>query len=158
MFGTEIKKTHCRLCMHFCPVQVHVANGEVIKVEADSFNNNGRRFLCERAFLGALGFHNHPQRLNYPLKRVGAKGEGNWSKVPWQQAMDEIAVKLDNIRARYGPEALALMLGHGNAHFSWAMYRWRNRASGIPPLVKLCARQCNCKISCSGGGKQFSLA
>lgn len=126
MTGTEIKKSCCRLCTYFCPVQVHVNNGEVVKVESDKVGANGRRFICERAALGAVDFHNHPQRLNYPLKRIGAKGEGKWAQISWEQATGEIANKLNSIRANFGPEAVAVMTGHGSEPFSWTIHRWCN--------------------------------
>lgn len=126
MPNVEIKKSACRLCTYFCPVQVHIRDGEVIKIEADRMGGDRRGFLCERAALGAIDFHNHPQRLNYPLKRAGAKGEGKWTQISWQQATGEIAEKLDKIRGRYGPEAVAVMLGHGAEPFSWTIHRWSN--------------------------------
>ena len=47
------------------------------------------------------------------MKRDGERGEGNWQQITWERAMDEIAQKLDSIRARFGPEAVAA-LGGGN--------------------------------------------
>ena len=48
----------------------------------------------------------HPQRLVEPLKRVGAKGEGRFEPISWEQAISEIAERLQRIIATYGPEAV----------------------------------------------------
>ena len=69
---------------------------------------------CAR-LVAAVDYHYHPERLNYPLKRAGERGDGNWQRISWEQAMDEIAQKLDSIRARFGPEAV-VALGGGNPH------------------------------------------
>ncbi len=126
MSGIEVKKTCCRFCFWLCPVQVHIKDGKVVKVEGDSIDSTGRHFLCEKAALGALDFHSHPQRLNYPLKRAGARGEGKWERVSWQQAMVEIAEKLNGIRAGYGPEAVAVATDHGSFPLLWPIHRWCN--------------------------------
>ena len=46
----------------------------------------------------------HPDRLNYPLKRIGGKGEGKWQQITWHQALDEIAEKLTAIKDKAGAE------------------------------------------------------
>lgn len=48
-----------------------------------------------------------PDRVHFPLKRVGERGEGKWEKISWEQAFDEIADKLKVISDKYGPEAVA---------------------------------------------------
>jgi len=64
--------------------------------------------------------------LNYPLKRVGDRGQGKWSRISWDQAMDEIAGKITEIRNDYGPEAVACMGGEGIACYYWTFMRWCN--------------------------------
>ena len=81
--------------------------------------------LCERSIAG-VDFHYHPDRVNYPLKRIGERGEGKWERISWEKATDEIAQKLDAIRSRFGPEALAV-LGGGNSSLANALFvRWCN--------------------------------
>jgi len=53
----------------------------------------------------------HPDRVNFPLKRAGKKGEGKWQIISWEQAFDEIAEKLQGIKEQYGGEALAGVKG-----------------------------------------------
>jgi anaerobic selenocysteine-containing dehydrogenase len=54
---------------------------------------------------------NHPDRLKYPQKRVGAKGEGKWERISWDEALDTIAAKFKEIKEKYGPEYVAFGLG-----------------------------------------------
>lgn len=53
----------------------------------------------------------HPDRVNFPLERVGERGKGRWERVSWSQALDEIASKIRDIRAKYRPEAIAFCGG-----------------------------------------------
>jgi anaerobic selenocysteine-containing dehydrogenase len=63
----------------------------------------------------------HPGRLNYPLKRKGAKGQGYWQQLTWDQALDEIAGKLADLRDRWGAETLAF------THGTKRTYHWDQR-------------------------------
>lgn len=47
-----------------------------------------------------------PARLKYPLKRAGARGEGKWQRISWDQALNEIADKLIDVLMTDGPEAI----------------------------------------------------
>ncbi|MDH4208152.1 MAG: molybdopterin-dependent oxidoreductase, partial [Anaerolineae bacterium] len=44
----------------------------------------------------------HPDRLKFPMKRAGEKGEGKWQQISWDQALDEIAAKAQDIKDNYG--------------------------------------------------------
>ena len=48
----------------------------------------------------------HPDRILHPLRRTGAKGEGRFVRIPWDEALDEIASRLKSIAAEHGPEAI----------------------------------------------------
>jgi anaerobic selenocysteine-containing dehydrogenase len=55
----------------------------------------------------------HPDRLLYPLRRVGAKGEGRFERIGWDQALDEIAERLQTTIAAHGGEAIWPYQGTG---------------------------------------------
>jgi anaerobic selenocysteine-containing dehydrogenase len=59
----------------------------------------------------------HPDRLLNPLKRSGERGSNNWKEVSWDEALTEIAGKLDRIRQETGPESVALGQGTGRHHY-----------------------------------------
>ncbi len=65
---------------------------------------------CLRLRGAKEGFY-HPERVNFPLKRAGERGEGKWQRISWEQAFDEIAEGLKGIIGKYGPEAIAATTG-----------------------------------------------
>lgn len=94
------------MCHGGCGILVHVINGRAIKLEGDpECPNNGGK-LCPKGRAG-LDLLYHPERLQFPLKRAGARGEGKWERISWDQALDEISGKLMDLRGRYGPWTMA---------------------------------------------------
>jgi anaerobic selenocysteine-containing dehydrogenase len=120
----EVKRSQCYLSHANCGVLLTIKEGRVVKIKGDPDHPTNRGKLCERA-LNAIEWHYHPDRLNFPLKRAGQRGEGLWQRISWDQAVDEIAAKLKDIRAMYGPEALAHASGTGRTN-SWDMVRFFN--------------------------------
>ncbi len=115
MSNVQVKKALCRWCHNRCRVSVYVENGKLKKIEEDSSDPRVKMIYpptkaCLR-LNGAKQWFYHPNRLSYPLKRAGIRGEGKWQRVPWDQALDEIASKLDEIRRNYGAEAVATSSG-----------------------------------------------
>ena len=119
----EIKKGSCPVCSYACHVKVHIQDGQIIKVTGDPDSPKGK--LCERV-ISAVDFHRHRDRLNYPLKRSGRRGEGKWERITWEKAVNEIAQKLDDIRARFGPEAVAVLGGSNFNSSDPAAWKWCN--------------------------------
>ena len=116
----EIKKSVCMGCHSHCSVEAHIKNGRLVKVEEvkDSPGAEQARSVvraCPRARASAEWFY-HPDRLNFPLKRAGDRGGGKWHTISWEQALDEIAQKLNDIKNRYGAEAIATSSGTGRTH------------------------------------------
>lgn len=137
-FGGDVKRTLCGLCPANCGMLVKLEDGRPVRFHGDPDNpvNGGR--LCGKA--GAtLELHEHPDRLNHVLKRVGARGEGKWETIGWEQALDEIAAKLAGIREREGPEALATLGGTQHAR-DWASWRFITKW-GTPNFIN-CGRNC----------------
>lgn len=53
----------------------------------------------------------HPARLEYPQKRIGARGEGKWQRVSWDEALDALVQKLTEIKKQRGPAAFGVGVG-----------------------------------------------
>ena len=120
----EIRRGVCPVCGVGCHAKVHIKAGKIIRITGDPDSPKGKR-PCER-LIAAVDFHYHPERVNYPLKRIDKRGEGRWKRISWDQAIEEIAEKLDGIRAKFGPEALSVLAG-GHGSVGEALFqRWCN--------------------------------
>ncbi len=108
--GTTKVPGMCQLCSTICGIVGHVKDGRVIKIEGNPNDPNSRGRLCARGQAG-LNHLYHPERLLYPLRRVGARGEGKWKRISWDEALDEIAAKLKTIRDSGSPENFAFHQG-----------------------------------------------
>jgi anaerobic selenocysteine-containing dehydrogenase len=86
-----------------------------------------------------LEWNFHKDRLNYPLKRVGKRGENKWQQISWNQALDEIADKLKEIKEKYGSEYFGLITGFYN--HQWDVARFGN-LYGTPNVDSVNARIC----------------
>lgn len=105
-----------------CGIYAIVENGKFTRVEGmkESPLNKGR--LCSKAHAAPQWVYS-PQRLKYPLKRTGAKGEGKFEKVTWDQAIEIISEKLTEQKRKYGPESLAI-LSPARRSYSEYLYRF----------------------------------
>jgi thiosulfate reductase/polysulfide reductase chain A len=116
--STTILKSVCRSCHGGCGTLLHVRDGTLIKIEGDPQSplNHGR--LCPIGTV-TVDLVNHPDRLQYPRRRVGPRGSGRWTRISWDEALDEISERLLAIRKEFGPEAIALGTGTGRHHIRW---------------------------------------
>ncbi|MCL4801492.1 MAG: molybdopterin-dependent oxidoreductase [Burkholderiales bacterium] len=135
----RIFKSVCRACHGGCGTLMHVRDGRLVKVEGDRESplNHGR--LCPIGTV-TVDLVNHPDRLKYPQRRLGPRGSGRWQRISWDEALDEIATRLADIRARFGAEAIALGTGTGRHHIRWVS-RFGN-ALGTPNWCEPGFAQC----------------
>ncbi|MGR3806987.1 DmsA/YnfE/YnfF family dimethyl sulfoxide reductase [Pasteurella testudinis] len=98
-------------CGSRCALRMHVKQDEVLWVETDNTGNDEYGDHQVRACLRGRSIRrrmNHPDRLNYPMKRVGKRGEGKFKRISWDEALDTIAGNLKRIVKEYGNEAVYL--------------------------------------------------
>ena len=108
--NTTLVPGMCQLCSTVCGIMGHVKDGRLIKIEGNPNDPNSRGHLCARGHAG-LNHQYHPERLLYPLKRVGKRGEGKWKRISWDDALNEIAEKLKKIREAGEHEEFAFHQG-----------------------------------------------
>jgi anaerobic selenocysteine-containing dehydrogenase len=92
-------------CPDACSVLVTVENGRAVRLRGNPDHPVTRGFLCGKV-AQYLDREYSPERLLYPLRRAGAKGEGRFEPISWDDALDTIAARLKEIADRYGPEAV----------------------------------------------------
>jgi anaerobic selenocysteine-containing dehydrogenase len=103
---SEIRRSVCALdCPDCCSLLVTVENGRGTKLRGDPAHPVTRGFLCGKV-AQYLEREYSPARLLYPQRRAGAKGEGRFERISWDEALDTIAARLRAIAAEFGPEAV----------------------------------------------------
>lgn len=116
--GESVFSAACRgNCMNGCPLEVTVRDGKVVKVEAwpEVENAEGYRRICQRGRSHINGLYN-PKRLQYPMRRVDGtkRGDGQWERISWDDAIDEITGKWKQYQSEFGPSSVAFSHGSGN--------------------------------------------
>lgn len=134
--GIRWRRTRCHFCHMNCGIfaGVDTKTGRLVELRP---NDDEGSVLCNR--LGergqrAIKFHYHPKRINHPLKRVGERGEDKWEQISYDQAIKEIAEKLQALIDKYGPETLVSSEGTYRSDHLWARSRFTN-ALGNPGNV-----------------------
>ncbi|MBQ3300689.1 MAG: molybdopterin-dependent oxidoreductase, partial [Eggerthellaceae bacterium] len=121
----ETKPTNCHFCGYCCAFLATVEDGRVIDLKPD----HTRYPYDERILAGCrrwrmnLDVLDSPRRVNYPIRRVGERGSGQWERVSWDEALDDIASRLESLRDAYGSGTLASAIGGPHASF-WPLHRF----------------------------------
>lgn len=96
-------------CPGRCPLELHLRDGELAQVSANKTAPACHRGLSMRAWA------NSPDRLMWPLRRVGPRGSAQFERVTWDEALDEIANRLARIRREHGNESIYLAYTTGQS-------------------------------------------
>lgn len=128
---TRVVRTLCQGCHCDCGVLAHVEAGRVVKIEGDPNHPMNDGSLCPKG-LTATQFLYHPDRILYPLKRVGDRGEGKWQRISMDEGLDLAASGFKEVMNKYGPSAISWSWGDA-AHQSclWSKQAWL-KAMGSP--------------------------
>ena len=130
----------CTICDIGCQLKAESVDGVVTKVRPHD-HPMLRKNVCYKG-TAAPHIHNHADRLRVPLKRVGERGEDRWEEISYEQAMDEIAERLQGVVDQYGPEAFAASTSGWNTQTTHGCDRRFMNALGSPNWisgVSLCA-------------------
>lgn len=117
--GTVRVETACPLdCPDACSLEVDVREERVVRIDGSRLNPVTQGFICGKV----RGYADHlygNERLRFPAVRRGAKGEGRFERVSWDEALGLVATRLRDTRARFGGEAvLPLSYGGSNGYLS----------------------------------------
>jgi thiosulfate reductase/polysulfide reductase chain A len=129
--------TNCELCFWRCGIIAEVADGKVLRVSGNPDHPLTKGRLCARGNAGTELLYD-PDRLKYPQLRVGKRGEGQFKRVTWDEALDYFAQRLTDLKTQYGPESVALF-PHGVAS---AFFGTLLRAYGSPNRAEPAFAQC----------------
>src|SRR3954451_9085443 len=99
-------RTYCTLCGVGCPSKITVDGNRVLSLEADKTHPDGGH-VCGKG-RAAPQIHDHPHRVNYPLRRTRPKSDPDpgWERITWDEALDFVAGHVSQIRDESGPQAV----------------------------------------------------
>ena len=127
---TAVKKikTACRSCHGGCGVIAHVKDDKVIKVEGDPDSPISHGTLCSKG-LAVTQLTYAPDRILHPMKKVN----GQWQNISWDEALDTVASKFNDVIQAYGAESIVIGQGTGRDYESH-LYRFANQL-GTPNVL-----------------------
>jgi anaerobic dimethyl sulfoxide reductase subunit A len=100
-------------CGGRCPLKLHVKNNRIVRIEGDDIPDTDDQLrTCLRCRAYRQYIH-HPNRLMYPQKRVGERGEGKFERISWDEALETLVGQLTRVRETYGNEGIFLATGGG---------------------------------------------
>lgn len=135
---TKIKTT-CRLCLVRCGMVVEKdRNGKVKRISGDRDHPLSKGYLCVKGN-ASLDLTNSPKRIVNPLKRIGARGSGQWQRVSWDEALEDIARRLKAIIDEHGARAVAVQALPPKEYFAFDMFC---DVIGSPTFFKHDSHQC----------------
>jgi len=114
-----ILPTTCWECSTCCGALATVKGGRVVDFAPNPAHPYSKGAFCIKGIRGAPGITYAPGRLLHPMRRTGARGEGRWARISWEEALEEMAERLAEVRRRYGPEAI--VGATSGAYFSRSM-------------------------------------
>ncbi len=114
----------CLNCTNSCGIVVKVRDGRAVKIDGNPLDPNVRGTVCAKG-QAALNQLYYPDRILYPLKRVGRRGEHRWKRISWDEALEEVASRLRKLKKEGRPEEFVFhhgrsKLGSLKKRFCWA--------------------------------------
>ncbi len=138
--ASATKYSVCTVCDIGCQLRTEAKDGKVSRVIAHD-NPMLAKNICYKG-TAVPHIHNHADRIKTPLKRVGERGADQWEEISYEQAMDEIAQRLQGVVDRHGAEALAVSTSGWNTQTTHSMDRRFMNLLGSPNWISgvaLCA-------------------
>ena len=109
--------TACWSCVTRDSMIGYVENGRLVKLEGHPNSIRGMGKICSKGQAGVNQLYD-PDRILYPMRRVGKRGEGKWKRISWDEALDELAERLKKLRDEGHPEKFMFHYGRMKASYS----------------------------------------
>ncbi len=104
-------------CGGRCVLKLHIKNNKIVRIETDDRENDTLADPQLRACIRGRSYRRrqyHPDRLKYPMKRIGERGEGKFEPVSWDEALDILANQIKRVRDKYGNSSILVPYGTGS--------------------------------------------
>jgi anaerobic selenocysteine-containing dehydrogenase len=103
----DVHPSVCTLdCPDTCSLSVTVEDGRITKVRGSDALSYTAGVICNKVAQDMAAFVHGPHRLLHPLRRTGAKGTGEFTRISWDAALDEIHARVAEVIDRWGPQAV----------------------------------------------------
>ncbi len=102
----------CNLCEAICGLEITVRGNDIVRIEGDRQDPFSQGYICPKG-VALQDLHTDPNRLRHPVRRTRG---GNWERITWEAAFDEVAGRLRDIQERYGNNAVATYQGNPAVH------------------------------------------
>ncbi len=135
-------KSACLQCPGGCGIVVRVVEGRAVKIDGNPAFPTNQGGLCPKGQNGLQVLYD-PDRVKWPLRRVGERGSGKWARISWEEATSEIARRLAALRAEGEAQSVAFLGGRYRGHMRPLVQRFL-KAYGSPNDI-------DAESLCSGG-------
>ncbi|MGB0575987.1 MAG: molybdopterin-containing oxidoreductase family protein [Alphaproteobacteria bacterium] len=113
---TKTVASTCWECSTHCGAHMTTENGKVTKIVPNVDHPASLGAFCVKGFRGLPELTYHPDRVLHPMRRTAERGDGQWRRISWDDALDEMCDRLIETQEKHGP--LSLCGAVSNAHFS----------------------------------------
>ncbi|MBI5408779.1 MAG: molybdopterin-dependent oxidoreductase [Nitrospirae bacterium] len=104
----------CWQCVTRCPNMGYMEDGRLVKIESNPNSIRTEGKMCARG-QGGVSHSSDPDRILYPMKRAGKRGEGKWKRISWDEALTELADRMKKLRDAGTPEKFMFHYGRMKA-------------------------------------------
>jgi len=116
--GAKIIRTGCPAhnCGGRCLLKLYVKDEKIIRIETDDRSNDSIEDPQLRACIRGRSYlrrQYHPDRLKYPLIRIGNRGEGKFRRASWDETLDKITSEIKRIKSKFGNQSIYVPYGTG---------------------------------------------
>ena len=149
----ERKRTYCKVCMTMCGLVAEVANDtKILKVEADRDHPITKGYSCPKGRATGKIYH-----LDQPITRPMMRKDGELVEVSWDEALDDIGVRLRRIIDEHGPHSVGMYFGSGMGLDSagYSMEQAFYKALGNPPKFSPLTNDTTAKVMLAGAMAKF---
>lgn len=115
----KIIKSTCKSCHGGCGVLITVEDGRIAHIEGDP-QSPTLGTMCSKGIAAVQHIH-HPNRILYPMKRKGKRGEGQWERISWEEAFFTIVDKIKESQKRHGLGSIGIWQGTGRGYNEYTM-------------------------------------
>lgn len=109
--GIEVRTGTCGFCGGECLLDFYLKDGKIIKIEGNKTLPGASGRVCVKGAALKQALY-HPDRILYPMKRVGARGDGKFERISWEEALDTVAERMQSVKKIYGAEQTMIYMGH----------------------------------------------